>query len=138
MNADATTTYLIPEPFQAALKIVRRALGEQDIRIVEELDLPRIMAQMLGIHLPPFRVLMVSCPRLLQGAVDESPFLLAFFPLYVVTAAHGHYTEVHVAGPSHCEEALPRETAGLVDAAHTRLQHVLGAIAMRQPVCSLA
>lgn len=130
---EATLTYVIPEPVGVALKNIRQALANGNLRIVDEMDLPRIIGQMLGIALPSVRILLVWCSSAPPAQTDdENPFVSAFFPMHVVVEGHGRHTEVHIAG------GLPYPIAGPANKIQARLRQALDTIAMRRPVCSLA
>jgi uncharacterized protein (DUF302 family) len=101
-----TITYLIAEPFQQALKSLRRAFSARDLKIVGDLNVSYRIRQRLLIDTAPCVVLYVW-PRLGQ-TLGADPEATAIAPLHVVVSGRGKQSEVHVL------RALPSDR-GLLD-----------------------
>lgn len=92
----ATSTYLIAEPFDQAVKSLRAALTAAHLRIVEELNISRRIQRELGMHTVPCLVLLMTpaAPDGLDLLTD--PCAVALTPLHIVISARGQHTEMHV------------------------------------------
>ena len=93
MSAEsATTTYYMPESFDAAVRAVRRVLVEAGLKVSNELDMAGRLQRRLQVHTQGCKVLFVS-PGALRwrelGAV-------AFTPLHVVVSERGEHSEIHI------------------------------------------
>jgi uncharacterized protein (DUF302 family) len=59
-DESATTTYSIPEPFDEAVRSLRRVLAEASLKITGELDLSERLQRRLLVNTPPCLVLFAS------------------------------------------------------------------------------
>ena len=89
------TSFLIPEPFDKALKRVRHALAETELAISGELDVSDRIRRQLYVGFSPCRILFVDAPYLLLEAVVVDRAAAAFLPLHVVVSAQGLSTLVY-------------------------------------------
>lgn len=104
----ATITYSIAEPFQHALKSLRRVLSARDLKIVGELNISGRIRQKLLIDTAPCTVLYVWLSHRLSEALGADLCAAALAPLHVVVSGRGAQSEVHVL------RTLPSD-AGLLD-----------------------
>jgi len=121
-------TYLLPEPYETALKILRRALADGGIEVVEVLDLSRTIRGMLGVEMHGCTVLCISADKDLHALAATTGLL----PLHVAIAPRGRHAEVHVLAPLQQVETLPSAAMAPVIAIQARLSQVLDRIAMRE------
>lgn len=132
-------TFVLPHPQQTALRMVRRALAQQGLRVAAELDVTRRIKEELGAGLAPCVVLYVDEPALLLEAVVFHRGAAALIPAPVVIAGSGHQTEILIRSV----EAL---TAGGFPASvrepllnlHVRVLEALEGIAEREDAHLLA
>jgi uncharacterized protein (DUF302 family) len=94
-NESAVTSFLIPEPFDRAVKRIRSALAETDLTVSGELDISDRIRRQLYVGFSPCRILFVDAPYLLLEAVVVDRAAAAFLPLHVVVAAQGSNTVVY-------------------------------------------
>jgi len=134
---DSATTYFVPESFDVALQSVRRALADDGLDVIAELDLSRSIEHMLGVDNPPCTVLCVWCPSQLEEKVLAAGPLPGLLPFHVVISARGSHTEIYILSPLP-GDALPPRIQAPVRAIQARLSRTLDRIAMRQPGFSLA
>jgi hypothetical protein len=97
----ATSTYLIAEPFERAVKIVRRALSGANLKLTGELNLSGRIQKHLLIDTAPCLLLFASP----AAPVDLSHASLT--PLHIVVSGKGSQTEIHVL------RVLPRDNGPL-------------------------
>src|SRR5438045_950010 len=101
MNSDlAVISYVIPEPFIMALRVVRHALISSELSVVAELDVSGRIKRELNIGLGPCRVLLVDSPCLLLEACTLDRAAMALLPLHVVLCERGPHTVVHWMSPA--------------------------------------
>ena len=101
MSHESTTlSFIIPEPFEKAIKLIRQVLREEELKIPMELNVSRRLRRELGIGLGECKVLCVDCPAsvLEAMAVDRSAGLL--LPLHVVVSGRNQWTQVHLPNPA--------------------------------------
>jgi uncharacterized protein (DUF302 family) len=92
----ATTTYSIPEPFDEAVRSLRRVLADAGLKITGELDLSGRLQRRLLVDTPPCLVLFAGpAPPVLLWPSGH-PGTAALTPLHIVVSARGLQTEVHV------------------------------------------
>ena len=91
----ATSTYLIAEPFDRAVNLVRKVLSGANLKIVGELNMSGRLQRALWIRTAPCTVLFASAPTSPASFVSD-PQEAALTPLHIVVSAHGSQSEVHV------------------------------------------
>ncbi len=101
-------TYVIAEPFPAAVKALRQVLSSQHLKITGELNISGRIWRSLLIGTAPCVVLFVWPPAVLRDTLDSDSCAAALAPLHVVVSDRGLQSEVHVL------RMLPRD-GGLVD-----------------------
>jgi len=103
----ATNTYLIAQPFDRAVELLRKALSRANLKITGELNMSGWIQRQLLIGTAPCLVLLVSpVTSVIEGfATDPCPPALT--PLHIVVSARGAQTEIHVL------RVLPREDGPL-------------------------
>jgi uncharacterized protein (DUF302 family) len=90
----------IAAPCETALKLIRRALLHEDLRIPEEFDVSDIAGGQPGMNLAPCRILCVDAPLLLLEAMALDPSAAVFLPLHIVISADGPKTQVYWLDPA--------------------------------------
>jgi hypothetical protein len=98
----ATNTYVIAQPFDQAVKLLRKALSCANLRITGELNMSGRIQRQLLIDTPPCLLMFASSPF---EDVDQCPAALT--PLHIVVSARASQTEIHVL------RVLPREDGPL-------------------------
>ncbi|MBI3696175.1 MAG: DUF302 domain-containing protein [Acidobacteria bacterium] len=99
-NEPIRSTYVVQEPYQRALKLIRTALRDEGLRVSLETDISGTIRQELGVDLTPCKVLHVCCPLLLLQAVVMDTSAAAFLPFHLVVSADGSQTLVHLIDPA--------------------------------------
>ncbi len=89
-------TFSVGEPYQATIRMVRRALAEQGLRVPAELDIAARIKRELGANLAPCVVLYVDDPALLLESVVFHRGAALLLPQPVVVTASDRHTEVLV------------------------------------------
>lgn len=106
----ATSTYLIAEPFERAVKIVRRALSGANLKLTGELNLSGRIQKHLLIDTAPC-LLLFACPATPIPATPVGLSQASLTPLHIVVSGRGSQTEIHVL------RVLPRDNGPLDRAA---------------------
>jgi len=91
----ATTTYLVPEPFELAVKSLRKILADANLKLAGELDMSNRILEKLRIGTAPCRVLFVAATPAAFGS-GAAPCAAALTPLHIVVSARGSQTEIHL------------------------------------------
>ncbi len=86
----AAITYVIAEPFETAVKALRRALTGGGLRISGEVNMSGRLRRRLMIGTAPCLILFVS--RMEAPEAGAAPLT----PLHIVASARGRETEIHV------------------------------------------
>jgi uncharacterized protein (DUF302 family) len=129
-------TYRLPEPFEKAVKLLREALAQDELRTPMELDVSGRISRELGIRLAPCRLLCVDCPFILLEAIALDGSAAVLLPIHIIVYGRGPQTVVHVFQPaSPTGPDRPAEATGLVIRLQTRISRVLEKIAMREELC---
>jgi uncharacterized protein (DUF302 family) len=128
----ATITYSVPEPFEVALKGLRKVLAAGNFGVAGELDISRRIRKELKIGIAPCRIfLVVPSP---ESFVDfgDCPCAAAFTPLHIVVSAHGSRADIHLlrALPAQ-SNLLDRHTSGVVRDLLARITRAVEQIGMR-------
>ena len=132
----AAITYLIPEPFEKALKLLRKALLKGELQIPAEFEVSGRISRQLGVGLAPCRILFVDCPFLLLEAMALDVSAIVLLPLHVVVSSRGLETAVYVqrsVGSNGSGFSFEQEDP--VSKLHTRVSRVLQKIAMKEVYC---
>jgi uncharacterized protein (DUF302 family) len=96
MSADAgTITYSLKEPFSRALELVPRYLASRGLVLAGQLDLSARMERILGMMLPPCRIVFVL-PGSGNHLESMYPSAGIFLPLHVVIAESDPHTLIHI------------------------------------------
>jgi uncharacterized protein (DUF302 family) len=131
----AATTYSIPEPFEAALKLIRAALGRAGLSVLGELDISGRIQRCLGIGMAQRRVLYVCSKQSSLEAINTWPGVGIFLPLRLVISARDEQTEIHLLAslPSNGGDPLVSAVNGLQD----EVSWAIEKIAMHRSYCQL-
>ena len=104
----ATTTYLVSEPFEPAVKSLRRVLADANLKLAGELDMSGHIRERLLVAIAPCLVLFVGATGPDFDELGTDPRAAALTPLHIVVSARGSQTEIHLL------RALPGQN-GLLD-----------------------
>ncbi|MBI4481056.1 MAG: DUF302 domain-containing protein [Acidobacteria bacterium] len=134
-NDRSTTRYVLEEPYEKALKLLRAELVNCELRIPVEMDVSDTIREGLGLHLNPCRVLYVCCPwYLLQAAVvDRSA--TGIVPLRIVVWERGEQTVVRLLDSADAEDGgLDSRVSVLANTLMSRVQQIVERIGAPQLV----
>jgi len=130
-DGPATVTYLIAEPFQEALKSLRRILSARHLEIAGGFDVSARTRKELFIGTNPCMVLFVSPSRSLGAALEADHCAAAIAPFHVVVSECGRQTQIHVlrslSGDSSTLEPL---SLAALNEAHSEILRAIESIAM--------
>jgi uncharacterized protein (DUF302 family) len=128
----ATTTYSVSEPFEQALRSLRKVLAEGNLRLAGELDISSRIRQRLLISTPPCVVLLVMATPAVFEELGADPCVAALTPLHIVVSARGSQTEIHLmrAVPAHTDP-LDRPTIAAFRQLQARITGAVERIGMR-------
>ncbi|HSW51540.1 MAG TPA: DUF302 domain-containing protein [Bryobacteraceae bacterium] len=130
--------YVIPEPFERALRLLRESLAKEGLAVPMELDLSGRMRKELGIALAPCRVLCVDSPMATVQAMAIDSACAVFLPLHLVVSGRGPQTLVHLASAAALRSMdLPAGVKAPIRNLQTRLSLLLQRIGGRQSFCAL-
>jgi uncharacterized protein (DUF302 family) len=135
-DKSVTATYLVPEPYDDALRRLRRALAASDLSVSSELDISARLHSELGVRLNSARILYVDCPVLMLEAMALYGPMAVFIPLHLVVCDRNGKTEIHFMHALRFGgSAVPAAVRGPVYRLQARLAAALQKIAMPQGVC---
>ena len=103
LNSRPTVTFVLEESFEPALKTLRRALAEDQLCIIVELDAAKRIRHALNIVVSPCRILLVENPLFMLEATAIDRSSAVFIPLHLVVSGSGARTLIHVLGPQHSQ-----------------------------------
>ena len=133
MTEPATISFIVPDSFEGAIKLIRQALTECGLNILVELDLSGRINQELGIRLAACRVLCVDSPLFLLEALSLDGAAAVFLPAHVVVSEQRMQTVVHLLSPASIQSGgLPVSAKIPVSKLQEQLSRALEHIAMRQ------
>jgi uncharacterized protein (DUF302 family) len=140
MNGEpAVTAYVIPEPFDRALRLLRDVLGNNELSIAGEVDVSSRIKRELNIGFGPCRILLVDSPCLLLEACTLDRAAAAFVPLHLVLCGRGPQTLVHWMNPATLGGVrLPAGAAAPLLKLHTLLARSVERVAMRRDLYQMA
>jgi hypothetical protein len=127
----ATITYLIAEPFEQALRSIRRILSARHLNVTGGLDISARTRQKLRMGTAPCVVLFVSPSPHLGAALKTDRCAAALAPFHIVVSERGSETEIHVlrALPGECGSLEPLAAAAL-NASHSEILRAIKTIGM--------
>jgi uncharacterized protein (DUF302 family) len=133
----ATTTYSVPEPFEAALKLIRAVLARAGLSVQGELDVSRRIQRSLGIGMARCKVLYVFSDQSLES-INIRPEVGIILPLHIVVSARGGQTEIHLLAslPSNSDNPAPA-LADPVNRLQDKISRAFEKIAMLRGYCQL-
>lgn len=128
----ATTTYLTSEPFELAIKSLRKVLTEANIKLAGELDMSSRIRENLLIGIAPCRVLFVAATWAAFEELAADPRAAALTPLHIVVSARGSQTEFHLLRALPAQDS-PLDPSTLEEYRHwqARIAQAIERIAMR-------
>ncbi|MGQ9635540.1 MAG: hypothetical protein ACUVXB_15010 [Bryobacteraceae bacterium] len=126
-------TYVVPEPFERALKLIREALEKEGLEIPVELDVSGRIRKKLGISLAPCRLLCVDSAMTLVETVAIDTAGALYLPLRLVVAGRGPQTTLHLMSLNALQRfEAPPAVKIPVGKLQARLSRVLQRIGSRQ------
>lgn len=129
------TTFTIAEAHPAALRMVRKALAQQGLRVPAELNIGARIRQQLGAGVAPCMVLYVDDPLVLLEAVVFYRGAAMLIPQPVVVTAAGGHTEVLLRGLESLTAETPESVRDPLLNFHRRIARAMESIAERQGAC---
>jgi uncharacterized protein (DUF302 family) len=126
-------TFAVAESHQTTLRMVRRALSRQGLRVSAELDVSTRIKQELGAGLAPCVALYVDDPALLLEAIVFHRGAALLIPLPVVVSGNDRHTEVLVRSvEALVEGGLPVSVREPLMNLHAQIVRALETIAERE------
>jgi uncharacterized protein (DUF302 family) len=126
-------TFSVAEPHEAAIRMVRRALAQQGLRVPAELDITSRIKQELGAGLAPCVVLYVDDPALLLEAIVFHRGAALLIPQPVVVSGNDRHAEVLVRSvEALMEGGLPASVRNPLLNLHARIVRAMETIAERE------
>src|SRR5215831_3608800 len=130
-DESATVTYLIAEPFEQALRSLRRALFTRHLNVAGGFDISARIRRKLFMGTAPCMVLFVSPSHLLRTALATDPCAAALAPFHIVVSERGRQTEIHVLRtPSGDCGTLEPSSLAILNQAHSEILRALESIGM--------
>ncbi len=131
-------TFQVSEPYPNALRMVRRALAQQGLRVPTELDITARIKQEVGAGVAPCAVLYVDDPILLLEAIIFHRGAGLLIPHPLVVAGRHRQTEVLLrSAASVTEEGLSASVRDALSGLHSRIVRALETIGERDEVPSM-
>jgi uncharacterized protein (DUF302 family) len=133
MNALAVgQTYVISEPFDKAVRLIRSALAEMELSVAGEFDTTGAFGGKPGKKAKQSRILLVDCPLLVFEAQALNRAAGVFFPLHVLVWADGDRTQVSAVSSSGLFDVrLPLGAAGPMEKLQARVTMALESVLFR-------
>jgi uncharacterized protein (DUF302 family) len=125
-------TYVISEPFDKAVKLIRSALAETELGVVGEFDTTEAFGKDPEKKSKQSRILLVDCPLLVfeAQALDRSAGV--FFPLHVLVRADADRTQVStVSSRELFDVRLPSGATDPMDSLQARVALALESVLRR-------
>jgi uncharacterized protein (DUF302 family) len=94
-DESATSTYIVTEPFERAVQLVRGVLTCAKLKITGELDMSGRIKRALLIQTAPCLVIF-ACPATPAGNFPADVYQAALTPFHIVISSRGSQTDVHV------------------------------------------
>lgn len=126
-------TFGIAGPHPAALRMVRRALAQQGLRVPAELDVSARIREELGAGVAPCTVLYVDDPALLLEAVVFHRGATLLIPQPVVVTGDTRHTDVLVRSLDSLLGETPESVRDPLLALVSRITRAMDTIAERHP-----
>jgi uncharacterized protein (DUF302 family) len=128
----ATTTYSVSEPFEQAVRSLRKVLAGGNLQITGELDMSGRIRQRLLISTAPCRVLFVNARVSVFENREPDSYTAALTPLHIVVSARGSQTEIHLLRASPADNgALDLVTTAAFQRLQTETAQAIEKIGMR-------
>ncbi len=132
-NESSVLTYVVQEPYETALKLLRRELENEGLRVPAETDVSGTIRAKLGLDLWPCRVLHVCCPLFLLQAAVIDPAETAFLPVRVVISGRERQTVIRLARSTTCpDDSRDRRVAVLASMLLSQVQKIMEKIGAPQ------
>ena len=129
----ATMVFIVPEPFERALKLIRSALNKEDLEILLEMDVSRRLRQKLGIGLGQCKVLCVDSAASTVEAMSADPGAGMFLPARLVVSCCQGLTQIDLLNPASVQgSALPVGVKIPITRLLTRMIQTIEKVAMRK------
>ena len=133
MNVSGLQTYVVPERLDKALKVIRAALREVELEVLDEFPLSRKIKLGPSRIVAESRILLVSCPILEFEAVALARAAAAMLPLHVLVTGEQNQTTVSVVNPASLFEGrIPVGASGPMERLVARVELALDSIEQRR------
>ena len=128
----ATITYIVAEPFERAVRLLRTALAQAHLRLAGELDMSSRIRERLLMGIPACQVFLVAATPAELDELSVDPRAAALTPLHIVVSAHGAGTEIHLMRAMRAQDSPLEEPAMEVYRnLHVRITEAIERIGMR-------
>ena len=113
--------YVLPVRFQKALRLLRTALAEVEVEVIQDLDAAMVLGAPLAAS-PHARILLVDSPILLLEAIALDRASAVFLPLHILVAEDGQETAISVGNACSAHNVrLPAGASGPISRLHGRI-----------------
>jgi uncharacterized protein (DUF302 family) len=113
--------YLLPVRFEKALKLLRSALTEMEVEVIQDLDAAKVLGAPLAVSTRA-RILLVDSPILLLEAIALDRASAVFLPLHILVADNGQETAISVGNAASAHNVrLPAGASGPISRLQSRI-----------------
>lgn len=138
-EGSSIVTFALAEPFEAALRLLRKALSHQSLHVPMELDVSGRIRKELHVGLSPCLVLFVDDPVLLLEAVVFHPGASVYIPEPLTVIGKERGTQVLLRSEdSLVRSGLPQSIREPLLSLHARVVKAVEAVAEREAVIAMS
>jgi uncharacterized protein (DUF302 family) len=128
-------SFTVNDPFDDALRVLRRALAREGLRVTCEVNTSKRLRSELGVTLRDNIILFVDDPILLLEATVFTPAGTLYIPEPVVLSASGKESRVVVRSIKPLlDESLPTSVRHAILTLHERILKAIQAVGQREAV----
>jgi uncharacterized protein (DUF302 family) len=139
VEGSSVVTFTVAEPFETALRQVRKALATQALRVPVELDVSGRIRKELGVGLGPCAVLFVDDPVLLLEAIVFNRGAAVFIPQPLAVTGKDRQTLVVFRSEEFLvQSGLPASVREPLLGLHARVVKAVEAVAEREGIIAMA
>ncbi len=139
VEGSPVVTFTVSEPFETALRQVRKALAQQALRVPVELDVSGRIRKELGVGIGPCSVLFVDDPVLLLEAIVFNRGAAVFIPQPLAVTGKDRQTQVVFRSEEFLvQSGLPASVREPLLSLHARVVKAVEAVAERESVIAMA
>lgn len=134
VNEPRIVSFTIDEPFDVAVRQLRRALEREGLRIAAEVDISTRLREQLGVGLGESRILYVDVPILLLQATVFTFAGSLYMPEPVALSGSGKETRIAMRSIRPVlDEAFPASVRQAILQLHERIVKAIQSIGQREP-----